>query len=778
MVTTIPANVTARRRSQIGVAGLFLKEHLVKRTSSNNCLALISAFLFANLLTPDVFHLAVSQDTSAITRPPVARVQPVVDDYFGVKVRDPYRYMEHLDNPEVAKWMKGQNDYTRRILERISGRGELLSRIEQLDKSVPARVGGVVRLATGRYFYYRLLSTESVTKLYMRDGMSFEGTPGKETLLVDPQKISGKDTPSAINYFWPSSDGRYVVYGISLGGSEKAVLHIMDTETAHDTGETIDRAEFNDTVGWLPDAHSFIYNRLPKLRPHAPEEEREIESRAYLHVIGTNPETDRPVFGYGVSHLVKVEPADISSVATYPDVPFAFGTVTHGSQNEISIYAAPLDSVGKPNTPWRKVCDVDDAVTEMTVRGDDLWLLTHKNASRFKIVHTLLSNPDFNHADVVVPPDTAVITTLAAAEDALYIQLRDGAVDRLLRLGYETAAKPELIALPYEGSIGLYPTDVRAPGVVFELSAWTKANRFYEYVSKTKSVVDTELRPSGPFDNPGDIESEEVKVPAPDGTLIPLSIIHRRGLKLDGSNPVLLNGYGAYGSSLDSNFDPINLAWLERGGVLAFAHVRGGGEYGDDWHKAGQRLTKPNTWHDFIACAEYLVEKKYTSPAHMAGEGASAGGILIGRAITERPDLFGAALIEVGFTDALRGEVEQDGPGEIPEWGSVKDPDGFKGLYEMSAYAHVKDGTRYPAVMLTTGRNDPRVAPWESDKMTARLQAATTSGKPILLRVDYEAGHGIGSTKTQLEREMADEWSFLFWQLGDARFRMSASDAR
>lgn len=750
----------------------------MKRTPSNNCLVLVSAFLIANLLTLEVFRQAVAQDASTITRPPIARVRPVVDDYFGTKVTDPYRYMEHLDNPEVAKWMKSQNEYTRRVLGRISGRDALLARIEQLDQSVPARVGGIVRLATGRYFYYKLLSTESVTKLYMRDGMDSQGTPGHETLLVDPQRISGKAIPSAINYFWPSSDGRYVAYGISLGGSEKAVLHILDTGTVRDTGETIDRAEFNDTVGWLPDAHSFIYNRLQKLRPHAQEEEREIKSRAYLHVIGTNPENDKAVFGYGVSPLVKVEPADISSVATVPDVPFALGTVTHGSQNEISIYIAPLDSVGKPNTPWRKLSDVDDAVTGMTVRGNDVWLLTHKDAPRFKIIHTNLSNPDLSHADVVVPPGAGVVTAFAAAHDALYFQLRDGAVDRLLRMSYETGATPEPIVLPYDGSIGLYAADVRASGVVFELSGWTKANRFYEYDPKTKNVVDTKLRPPALFDNPEDIESQEVKVLAQDGMLIPLSIVYRRGLKLDGSNPVLLNGYGAYGSSLDPNFDPVNLAWLERGGVLAFAHVRGGGEFGDDWHKAGQKLTKPNTWHDFIACAEYLIEKKYTSPVRLAGEGESAGGVLIGRSITERPDLFAAALIEVGFTDALRGELEQDGPAEIPEWGTVKNPVGFEGLYEMSAYAHVKNGARYPAVMLTTGRNDPRVAPWESDKMTARLQAATTSGKPILLRVDYEAGHGIGSTKTQLEQELADEWSFLFWQLGDAQFQTSAIDTR
>ena len=711
---------------------------------------------------------AVAQNSSGIPRPPVAPVRPVVDNYFGTKVADRYRYMEHLNNPEVAAWMKAQNAYTRRVLDGISGRGELLARMRELDNSVSARIGGVVRIAGGRYFYLKMMSTESVMKLYMRDGIA-----GQETLLVDPQKISGISTPSAINYFWPSNDGRYVVYGISSGGSEKAVLRIVDTQTTRETGEAIDRTDFNESVGWMPDSHSFVYNRLQKLRPHAPETEREIKSRAYLHIIGTDAERDRAVFGYGVSRLVKVEPPNIPEVTTFPEVPFAFGTVLQGSQNEVSIYEAAIDSVGKPNTPWRMVCDLDAEVTGMAVRGDDLWLLSHKDASRFKVIHTSVSHPDVSHADVVVPASEAVVTNIAAAQDALYVQLRDGASDRLLRIGYESGAKAERVTLPYDGAIGLYPSDVRTPGVLFELSAWTQANRFLEYDPATKSVLDTKLRPSAPFDHPDDIESEEVKVAAPDGTLIPLSIIRRRGLKLDGSNPVLLNGYGAYGSSLDANFDPVNLAWLERGGVLAFAHVRGGGEYGDDWHKAGQRTTKPNTWHDFVACAEYLIEKKYTSPAHLAGEGESAGGILIGRSITDRPDLFAAALIEVGFTDALRGEVEQDGPSEIPEWGTVKDPDGFKGLYEMSPYVHIKDGTAYPAVMLTTGRNDPRVAPWESAKMTARLQAASTSGKPILLRMDYDAGHGIGSTKTQVENELADEWSFLLWQFGDPRFRRS-----
>jgi prolyl oligopeptidase len=707
---------------------------------------------------------AVAQVPSAVEAPPVAQVRPVVDDYFGTRITDQYRYMERLDDPEVASWMKAQNDYTRHVLERIPVRKELLARIEQLDNSVPARISGIARLASGRYFYLKMLSTEAVSKLYMRDGIG-----GQETLLVDPLKASGSDTPSAINYFWPSREGRYVAYGISIGGSEKAVLRVMDTTTTRDTGEAIERVQFGDIIGWLPDSHSFIYNRLPKLGPHAPEVDKEIKSRAYLHIVGTRPERERAVFGYEVSPEVKIAPEDISFVATFPDVPYAFGVIEHGSLNEISIYSTFLGLLGRRHTPWRKICDVDDAVTAMAVHGDYLWLLTHKNASRFEVIRTRLSDPDVKHAQVVVPASEAVVTNLAAAQDALYVQLRDGAKDRLLRIGYEADSKPEPVKLPYEGSIGLHPSDGRLPGIVFELSAWTRATRFYEYDPKTSSLVDTRLRPSAPFDNPDNIESEEVKVPAPDGTLIPLSIIHQRGLKLDGSNPVLLNGYGSYGSSLDAYFDPVSLAWLERGGVLAYAHVRGGGEYGDDWHKAGQKLTKANTWHDFIACAEYLIEKKYTSPARLAGEGESAGGILIGRSITERPELFAAALIEVGFTDALRGEVEQDGPGEIWEWGTVKDLDGFKGLYEMSTYAHVKDGVKYPAVMLTTGRNDPRVAPWESAKMTARLQAATASGKPVLLRMDYEAGHGIGSTKTQVEQELADEWSFLLWQFGVAK---------
>jgi prolyl oligopeptidase len=276
--------------------------------------------------------------------------------------------------------------------------------------------------------------------------------------------------------------------------------------------------------------------------------------------------------------------------------------------------------------------------------------------------------------------------------------------------------------------------------------------------------------PKSPVDFSG-IESVEVKAKSADGTMVPLSIVSKKGLALDGSHPTYLVGYGAYGITYDPYFSPTELAWLERGGVLAIAHVRGGGEYGEDWHRGGMLATKPHTVDDFIACGEYLIEHKYTSARRLSGEGTSAGGVTIGGAITRRPDLFGAALIRVGDSNSLRSETMESGPANIPEFGTVKTEEGFKALWAMDAYQHVKDRTPYPGVMLTTGSNDPRVAPWQAAKMTARLQAATSSGRPILLRVDYDAGHGLGSTKTQRDEERADEDAFLFWQLGVPEFQ-------
>lgn len=293
----------------------------------------------------------------------------------------------------------------------------------------------------------------------------------------------------------------------------------------------------------------------------------------------------------------------------------------------------------------------------------------------------------------------------------------------------------------------------------------------YGYEPSARRSHALELCPPTPDEDLTDVQVSEVKVPSHDGTLVPLSIIHRRGLKFDGSHPTLLNGYGAYGISQTPGSGPMLRAWVERGGVYAVAHVRGGGEYGEEWHRGGFQETKPNTWKDFIACAEYLIRQKYTAPRHLGGLGISAGGILMGRAITERPDLFGAAGIAVGATDMLRFETTANGVPNVAEFGSVKTEAGFRNLLAMSAYHHVKDGVRYPAVLLHTGINDPRVDPWLAAKMTARLQAATASGQPVLLRVDYQNGHGPGVTRQQQLATYADGCAFLFWQLRHPDFQ-------
>jgi len=719
--------------------------------------------LFLGLLST-IFALISGANSNKLEppAPPVAAVHVVTDEYFGVKVTDPYRYMEDLANPEVAAWFKGQNDYTRAVLGQIPGRTALMTRIKALDESAPARVTDLRRLPGDRYFYQKRLASEDVAKLYVRDGLN-----GDEKLLVDPSKFTSAGGPHyVISYYAPSFDGKYVVAGISAAGSEDAVIRVFDTSTGRETGDAIDRALFG-SPSWMRDNHSFFYNRLQKLTPTSAPSDRELNSRTYLHVLGTKPEDDRLIFGVGTPN-VNIEPADLPFVATWPDASYALGIVAHGVRNEITAYVAPLESLTAANIPWKRICDVDDDVTGFDVHASDLYLLSHHQASRYKVLHTKLSDPDVAHAAVVVPPSESVIQNIAAASDGLYIQALDGGLGRLMRLPY-TGGKPERVRLPFEGSVGLSGTDQRIPGTLVELSSWTKARKIYSVAGA--NVTETNLQPVGKFDAPRDLESIEVKVKSYDGTQVPLSIVYRKGIKLDGSNPTLLDGYGAYGITLDPFFDPKLIAWYEHGGVFAVAHVRGGGEYGEDWHLAGKLLTKPNTWKDFIACAEYLISQKYTSTPRLAIEGGSAGGITIGRSITERPDLFAVAIDQVPMSDVVRAEFTPNGPPNIPEFGTVKEADGFKALYEMSGYQHVKDGTPYPAVMVTTGFNDPRVVSWQPGKMAARLQAATSSGKPVLLRVDYDAGHGIGSTKTQREEELADEWSFALWQFGVAEFQ-------
>jgi prolyl oligopeptidase len=712
-------------------------------------LAILTATLFLT-------GLAFSQATL-----PKTPVREVTEDYFGTKVTDPYRWLENTSDAEVVAWMKAQNDYTREALAKIPGRDKLLDRIKQLDNAGPTVSS--VQVWGGYYFYLKAEPGSDNRRLYVRDAVN-----APERLLVDPEKLTTPDGKHfSIDYFAPSLDGKYVAYGISPGGSEDSVMHFLETATGAALSDVIDRAQFG-SPSWLPDGKSFFYPRTQKLTADSPPTAKYQKLKVYRHTLGTDPDKDALVFGYGVSPNIKVTEDDFPVVLYSPAAPKSLvALVIHGVKNEKDLYVTPFAYTPTADTAWKKVADDSDDITTLDVHGDDLFLVSHKDASRYKVLRTSLSNPDLAKAALVVPPSEVVVMNVAVAADGLYIQDLDGGIGRLRRLSYGSG-KVEAVRLPFEGAIQslfVNPTD---EGAWLELTSWIKSPLWYALKADSK-IEDTGLVPPSPVDF-SDIVSEEIKAKSADGTMVPLSIIHKRGIAMDGSNPTWLEGYGAYGITIDPGFRATWLAFLEKGGIYAISHVRGGGEYGEDWHTGGQKLTKQHTIDDFIAAAQYLIENKYTSSAKLLGEGTSAGGITIGGAITQRPDLFAAAFVRVGDSDSMRSELMASGPANIPEFGTVKDPDGFKGLFAMDAYQHVKPNA-YPAVLLTTGANDPRVAPWQAAKMTARLQASTTSGKPVLLRVDYDAGHGMGSTKTQRDVELADELAFLLWQTGVAGFQ-------
>ncbi len=687
--------------------------------------------------------------------PPQAEPTDFSETYYGSKIADPYRWMEDGTNLEFKAWLKAQATYAGAQLERLPLRADLMTRLEELSNS--NHEVSVVRRVGEHYFYFKTAPGENDRKLYVRRKVT-----GAERLLVDPDKIAADGKRYSITAYSVSPDARHVSYIASAGGAETGELRVVDVASGRDLGERIDRARWS-AGNWLPDGRSFVYWRQRKLDPEMPATEAFQKSRTYLHVLGVDPEQDKPLHGYGVNPALDVDPVLFPWVWVPYGSKYTLAVLDTGVSPNYALFVAPLASLGQPAIPWKRIADFSDQIKSVVIRGDDLFLLSYKNTPHFRVLRTSAKNPDLTHAREVVPPGTAIIDRIAGAHDALYVQLLDGGIARLLRVDYKDYSRRE-ITLPYQGNISeLYATQQQA-GALVAMDSWVKPPAYFVLDPGTSTLAATSLQPPSRLDVT-QFESVEVAARSHDGTMVPLSIVHRRGLKRDGTDPTLLIGYGAYGFPLRPGFNPRNVAWLERGGVLAFAHVRGGGEYGREWHTAGQKLTKPNTWKDFIACAEYLIAEKYTSSRHLAGQGRSAGGILIGNTIAERPDLLAAAIAQVGVMNPLRFETTANGPPNIPEFGSVKTEEGFKGLLAMDSYTKIRDHTPYPAVLLTHGINDPRVEPWQSAKMAARLQAATNSGKPVWLRVEYDSGHGVGASRRQRIEEQADTYAFLFSEL-------------
>lgn len=699
-------------------------------------------------------------------QPPLAQVKPVEDVYFGTKISDPYRYMENLKDTTVQEWLKQQSDYTRGILNSIPGRQKLIDKMFEFDKRKSSQIGYLIITDDNRYFYLKTTPADETGKLFYRDG--FEG---KETLLFDPDKYSADTTKKyVISSVSPSIDGSKVAFDVAPNGSESSVLFTMDVKNLKLYPENIDRC-WGASPSWLQDNNSFLFNRFQSSDVH--DKNRELDSKTYLHTVGTDPTVDKEILSRAKNPELGIKPEDIPIVIYDKESHYLFGILAT-VDNRLNVFYAPATNMDKGKIDWKQLFKPKDEVYGFQNTDKDIYVYTPQNAANYKIVKISFKNPDLANAIVIVPEDKhAKLASYGITSDGLYYTLsKNGVEEKLYQLPFGTDKAAEL-KLPFAaGSISLSNKGPRYSDVWVDISGWTSDYQRYRCQFPGNAFKIENLSAKAAFPEYTDLTVEELMIPSHDGVEVPLSLIYKKDMVKNGGNPVFIYGYGAYGISMNPFFSPEFLLWTSEGGIIAVAHVRGGSELGNSWYKAGYKTTKPNTWKDLISCAEYLVKEKYTSAQKIAINSGSAGGIFIGRAMTERPDLFAAAIPQVGCLNPLRAEESPNGPVNVPEFGTVKDSLECMALIEMDSYLHIKNGVKYPATLITTGMNDPRVATWQPAKFAANLQAANISDKPVLFWVDYEAGHGIGNTKTKSFESLADVFSFAFWQTGHPDYQV------
>ncbi|MCK9538867.1 prolyl oligopeptidase family serine peptidase [Dokdonella sp.] len=712
----------------------------------------------------------LAMSLAAFAGPPVAPVRDVPQMLHGVTVHDPYRDFEDLKSPSTQAWLKTQGAYAESVLANMPERQALTDRVEALSRSTGDLVGRVVRGAGEQLFYLKRAPGHAQFKLVARSSLT-----APERTLVDPDEMTGRagGVPYTIDYFMPSWDGKYVAYGLSAGGSEDASLYVMDVASGKTLGEPISRVH-DRRVHWTSDSRSLSYNQVRALPPGTAPTEAYLDSTVFLLRVGMPERSARALFGPLVDKDLRLERLDVGEVYFHPTSRFMVARTTDTTVPEGKLFVAPLSELTKATIAWRQVSAFADRITDMVLAHDTLYLRTTKGAPRGRwLALDLAAGGGIETARVVMDaPGRGVLDTLrVGGHGALYVEVSEGFTTRTLRVG--SAGKAPIDMAPaIKGSTFSIGDPLHSHDDLWIVSSsWTEPFKVLRTIGPTQPAVDTGLLQLKVPPGTPPLTVSEVTVPSHDGVQVPLAIIHRADLKRDAPHPTLLEGYGAYGHSFAAYFDPRSMAWLERGGVLAYANVRGSGAFGDDWHRAGFKATKPNTWKDGIASAKYLIDKGYATPATLGIWGTSAGGIFVGRAVTEAPQLFAAAVFEVGIMDMLRFEESANGITNVSEFGSVKDEAGFKALRQMSTYHHITDRTAYPAVLFIHGMNDPRVDVWHSAKAAARLQAASTSGKPILLRLDGQAGHGLGSTAGQENHKLADIYAFLLWQFGEAASR-------
>ena len=689
---------------------------------------------------------------------PPTKTVDASDTYFGKTYLDPYRWLENLKDTNVISWFKSQAELTDDQIAKIPGRDALVQEWMVLDKLNPAAYSAI-SYEHGRLFYKKTMGGENVGKLYSREGWN-----GAEKLIFDPLTYKAGVT-TTINDAVPSWDGKFVALGLSSGGAEWSEIRILKV----DDGTLLPERFYpsGGVNGWTKDSKSIFYDASKVTDIKSPE--IELNRKTKLHKLGTEFASDCDIFSDESNPEVGIAPKEWPSASieeSYPD--YLIGSVST-VQNEMRLFYAPVTELKNKSIQWEVLCKPsDNLVRGYAFNGDYIYAVTHTDAPRYKVVRTSVKHPDWDHAETVIPEGVDLIQYITKSKHYLLIVYSDGVIRRLVKYDF-ASGKTEEVKLPASGTVDVSCPDKKTDRCLVNIYSWISPLTVYDFDAQkdtfAKNIFNTDVKYPG-FEN---LVSEEVEAPGHDGVMIPLSIIYKKGIPLDGSNCCILRGYGAYGLSATPSFSIFN-SLANHGVVLAFAHVRGGSEKGEAWYKAGYKTTKPNTWKDFISCAEYLVKKGYTSPQKLACTGRSAGGILISRAITDRPDLFAAALCNVGCANAMRMEFTPNGPPNIPEFGTVKDPTECQALYEMDGVQHVQKGVKYPAVLGVAGWNDPRVVPWETGKFVAALQAATASGKPVMMKVNYDNGH-FTEEKIVTFKDTAGQFAFLLWQTGHKDFQ-------
>jgi len=682
---------------------------------------------------------------------PSARKSDVVDDYHGTKVADPYRWLEDPDSPESRSWIEAENRLTNAYLADIPARGRIRDRLTKLWNY--PKFGAPFRKA-GRYFFFKNDGLQNQSVLYKQASLS----ANPETLL-DPNLLS-EDGTVALSSLAVSDDGRLLAYGTAASGSDWEEFRVRDVATGQDRPDHLKWIKFSG-ASWTKDGAGFFYSRYPEPTEKALTDVNRFQ-KLYYHRLGTDQAEDVLVYER------PDQPDWGMNAEVTDDGRYAILNVWLGTDRRNRVYYRDLKSAKRPTVKGDVVRLLDDFDASYAFVGSDgsvFYFLTDLDAPRKRVIAIDTRHPERGRWREVIPQGPDVLEGVQIIHDTFVANYMHDAASRLRLFALDGRMLKDL-ELPTLGSIGSITGERKDDEMFYAFTSFLYPTTIfrYDFRSGTTSVFKA---PAIDFD-PSGYETKQVFYTSKDGTRVPMFITHKKGLALDGTNPTLLYGYGGFNISLTPSFSVGTLVWLEMGGVYAQPNLRGGGEYGEEWHQAGMLDRKQNVFDDFIAAAEYLVAQRYTSSQKLAIAGGSNGGLLVGAALTQRPELFGAALPAVGVMDMLRFHKFTIGWAWVTDYGSADSASQFPYLYKYSPLHNIRAGTKYPATLVTTADHDDRVVPGHSFKFTATLQAAQAGPEPVLIEIETKAGHGAGKPTSKIIEEQADRFAFLVRNLGMA----------